>query len=374
MDERKLFPDAIQLLKELITIPSFSREEEHSAAQIEQFLSAKEINTFRCGNNVFAFNKYFNDAKPSIILNSHHDTVKPNSAYTKNPFEPILEDGRLYGLGSTDAGGSLVSLIACFIIINYHQSKNLEYNVVLAATAEEEVSGENGIVLVLRDPDFQKALHKNSFAIIGEPTGLDLAIAEKGLMVLDCEVKGRAGHAARDEGVNAIYKAMKLINWFQTFGFEKVSDFLGPVKMTVTSLETQNKSHNIIPASCNFVVDVRSNELYSNEEILSIINDEAMRIFPPGEVVIKARSLRLRSTMIDEHHPVVIAGKSLGKKVYGSPTLSDKALVGIPALKCGPGNSAQSHSADEFININDIKEGISFYIELIEKVNKSFKA
>ncbi len=250
--------DAISLLKQLIQIPSFSKEENITADIIENFLQSKNIETKRHLNNIWAVNKYSDPDKPILLLNSHHDTVKPNSGYTFDPFLPIEKDGKLYGLGSNDAGGSLVSLIATFIY--FHEQKNLSYNFILAATAEEEISGSNGIESLLQHKEFSKFAGR-LLAVVGEPTNMQMAVAEKGLLVLNCKANGKAGHAARNEGENAIYKACKDIEWFHNYQFDKVSDLLGSVKMTITSIETENKAHNIVPASCSFVADIRVNEL-----------------------------------------------------------------------------------------------------------------
>lgn len=344
---------AIFLLKELIAIPSFSKEEDKTASIIEIFLQSCGIKTERHLNNVWAKSKFFDASKPTILLNSHHDTVKPNKGYTLDPFSPIEKDGKLYGLGSNDAGGCLVSLIAAFI--HFYEKENLKYNLILAATAEEEISGTNGVESLL------PLLGKIDCAIVGEPTLLQMAVAERGLMVLDCTAYGKAGHAARNEGVNALYKSIKDIEWFQNFQLEKVSELLGPSKMTVTVIETDNKAHNVIPAQCKYVVDVRVNELYTFEEILEIIQKNTRNEVQP-------RSTRLRSTSIALDHPLVQAGTTLGKTCYGSPTTSDKALMTFPALKIGPGDSARSHTADEYIFVNEIKEGIEFYIQLLERV------
>jgi acetylornithine deacetylase len=343
---------AIDLLKELIAIPSFSKEEEKTASAIESFLQSHGIKTERHLNNVWAKNKFFDSSKPTILLNSHHDTVKPNKGYTLDPFTTIEKDGKIYGLGSNDAGGCLVSLIATFI---HFFEKDLKYNLILAATAEEEISGKNGVESLL------PLLGKIDCAIVGEPTLLQMAVAERGLMVLDCTAHGKAGHAARNEGENALYKALKDIEWFQNFQLEKVSELLGPSKMTVTVIETDNKAHNVVPAQCKYVVDVRVNELYTFEEILGIIRKNIQSEVQP-------RSTRLRSTSISLDHLLVQAGKTLGKSCYGSPTTSDKALMPFPALKIGPGDSARSHTADEYIFVNEVNEGIEFYIRLLEEV------
>ncbi|MCP9753381.1 M20/M25/M40 family metallo-hydrolase [Ferruginibacter sp. HRS2-29] len=355
-----LYEDAVKLLQQLISIPSLSREEDKTALAIENFLHQKNIVADRAMNNVWATNRFFDASRPSILLNSHHDTVPANSKYSNDPFDPKIEEGKLFGLGSTDAGASLVSLLACFIY--FYEKKDLPFNIVFAASAEEEISGANGIEKLFSEKSFNDLFkNENSFAIVGEPTQLELAVAEKGLLVLDCTANGKAGHAAREEGDNAIYKAIAAIEWFKAYRFDKVSPLLGEVKMTVTSIHTENKAHNVVPATCSFVVDVRVTEMYTHQEIIQTINQYV-------EVDVKARSTRLRSSYITEDHPVIRAGKKLGKKIYGSPTLSDKALIPLPALKCGPGFSAQSHSADEFVLLNDIKQGVGFYIELLEEL------
>lgn len=344
---------AISLLKELISTPSFSKEEDKTAAAIENFLQSNGIKTERHLNNVWAKNKFFDEAKSTILLNSHHDTVKPNKGYTLDPFSPTEKNGKLYGLGSNDAGGCLVSLIATFL--HFYQHEHLKHNLILAVTAEEEISGKNGIEVLL------PYLGKIDSAIVGEPTLLQMAVAERGLMVLDCVSHGIAGHAARCEGENALYKAITDIEWFKNFQLEKVSPLLGPSKMTVTVIETDNRAHNIIPSQCRFVVDVRVNELYSFEEILTTIKANVQSDVQP-------RSTRLKSTTISLEHPLVTAGKNLGKTCYGSPTTSDKALMPFPALKIGPGDSARSHTADEYIYVDEIKEGIEFYIQLLNQL------
>lgn len=345
--------DAIWLLKELIATPSFSKEEEKTAGIIARFFAARDIAATWVGNNIFALNKYFDKTKPTILLNSHHDTVKPNPQYTKDPFSPIEEDGKLFGLGSNDAGGCLVSLIAAFLY--FYERPDLKYNIIIAATAEEEISGTGGIEYTL------KYLPQIDCAIVGEPTQMQMAVAERGLMVLDCISHGKAGHAARNEGENAIYKALKDIEWFNSYQFNKVSDLLGPSRMNVTVIETENKAHNVVPAVCKFVVDTRINELYSFEEILDTIKANVT-------CEVKPRSTRLRSTSIPLDHPLVKAGLDLGRSYYGSPTTSDKALMPFPALKIGPGDSARSHTADEYIYIEELKNGVELYIQLLNKV------
>lgn len=348
-----LYSQAIDLLKKLIATPSFSKEEDKTAAILNSFFELQSIPAKTFLNNVWIKNKYFDSSKPSILLNSHHDTVKPNKGYTVDPFSAINKEGKLYGLGSNDAGGSLVSLVAVFL--HFYESNDLKYNLILAATAEEEISGQNGIEALLPQ------LGQIDFAIVGEPTQMQMAIAERGLMVLDCVSHGIAGHAAREEGKNAIYKAMKDIQWFESFRFEKISDLLGPVKMSVTVVETDNKAHNVIPAHCKYVVDTRVNELYSFEEVLAVIRNNV-------KSDVQARSTRLKSSSIAINHPIVRAGLKLERKYYGSPTTSDKALMNFPALKMGPGDSARSHTADEYIHIDEIKEGIDLYIRLLEQV------
>ena len=350
----ELAEESIGLLKKLIAVPSFSREEHETAQIIELFLKQHGIRTYTKMNNIWAYNKYYDASKPTILLNSHHDTVKPNSGYTRDPFSPDEEGGKLYGLGSNDAGGCLVSLIAVFLY--FYEQENLKYNFCLAATAEEEISGNNGLELVLPD------LGPLEFAIVGEPTQMNLAIAERGLMVLDCTVYGKAGHAAREEGENAIYKALKDIEWFRTYRFAKVSELFGPLKMSVTIINAGSQ-HNVVPAQCDFTVDVRVTDAYRNEEVLEII-----RKYVSCEV--KPRSIRLKPSSISKKHPIVQAGTALGRTTYGSPTTSDQALLDIPSLKLGPGESGRSHMADEFIYLDEIREGIDLYIKILEKIVK----
>lgn len=349
----QLYQDALSLLKELIATPSFSREEDQTAGIITRFLGTRDIVHTRVGNNVFALSRHFNPAQPTILLNSHHDTVKPNPGYTRDPFQPAEEDGKLYGLGSNDAGGCLVSLIATFLY--FYQQEGMRYNLALAATAEEEISGTGGIEKTL------PYLPAIDCAIVGEPTKLDLAIAERGLMVLDCVSRGRAGHAARREGENALYKALRDIEWFRTYQFSRRSEWLGENQMTVTVIETTNKAHNVVPDECRFVVDTRIHEGYTFEEVLEIVRQKVSCTVTP-------RSTRLRSTSISPEHPLVRAGQTLGKTCYGSPTTSDKALMPFPALKMGPGDSARSHTADEYIYREEIRDGINTYIQLLKQL------
>lgn len=350
--------EAILRLRELIAVPSFSREEEGTAALIFSFLEAEQVTAHQYLNNIWAVHKHFDPGKPTLLLNSHHDTVKPNPQYTRAPFAPEIEAGKLYGLGSNDAGGCLITLLSTFLY--FKEQKDLPYNLIFAATAEEEISGKNGIEALLQHQQFTASLlgSKITAAIVGEPTLLQMAIAERGLMVLDAAAHGKAGHAAREEGENAVYKALKDIEWFRNYRFEKISPFLGPVKMNVTVIETENKAHNMVPAVCKFVVDVRINELYTFDEVLDIITSHI-------ESEIAPRSMRLRSSMIALDHPLVKAGLQLGIPYYGSPTTSDKALMDFPALKMGPGDSARSHSADEFIYLDEIRDGIESYIKLL---------
>lgn len=344
---------AISLLKELIATPSFSKEEDQTAGILCRFLGERGIVHYRSGNNVWAKNKFYDANKPTILLNSHHDTVKPNKGYTLDPFSPIEKDGKLFGLGSNDAGGSLVSLLTTFI--HYYDKQDLKYNLIIAATAEEEISGTGGIEALLPE------LGKIDCAVVGEPTQMQMAVAEKGLLVLDCIAHGKAGHAAREEGENALYKALKDIEWISSYRFPKVSDLLGPVKMSVTVIETDNKQHNVVPAQCKFVIDVRVNELYTHEEIIETVKQHI-------QSEVKPRSTRLRSSSIALEHPLVKSGIDLGRTYYGSPTTSDKALMPFPALKMGPGDSARSHTADEYIYVDEIRNGIDLYIQLLNRV------
>ena len=353
----ELFSDAVNLLKQLINIPSFSKEEDKTADCLEAFFQKKNIKSTRYLNNVWAVNKHFNPNKATLLLNSHHDTVKPNKGYTLNPFEAIEKEGKLYGLGANDAGGPLVSLLSTFI---HFYEADLPFNIIFAGTAEEEISGRNGIEILL------KHLPKIDCAIVGEPTLLKMAVAEKGLLVLDCKAHGKAGHAARSEGVNALYVAVKDINWLRTHHFPKVSSLLGPVHIEVTSINTPNQAHNIVPSECSFLIDIRVNELYSFEEIISIIKEHINSQIQP-------RSIRLRPSFIETDHPLVVAGRILNISSYGSPTCSDMALMDFPSLKIGPGDSARSHTADEYIFIDEIKEGIKTYIQLLEGFGAQLK-
>lgn len=352
----ELQTEAIALLKQLIAIPSFSKEEDKTADVIAAYMGSKSIPVNRLRNNIWAKNRTFDAGKPTILLNSHHDTVRPNKAYTLDPFRPLEKDGKLFGLGSNDAGGCLVSLMAAFI--HFYEQEGLTHNLILAATAEEEISGHNGIELLL------PTLGEIAFGIVGEPTMLQLAVAEKGLLVLDCVSRGKPGHAAREEGENAIYNAYRDIEWFHTYRAPKISDLLGPVKMSVTVIDTDNQAHNVVPSLCRFVVDVRVNELYTFEELLVLIRSAVACEVTP-------RSLRMRSSSIPVTHPIVQSGLRLGRTCYGSPTTSDKALMSFPTLKTGPGDSARSHTADEYIYPDEIRSGIEGYIALLNPVLNS---
>ncbi len=344
--------DAIALLKELIATPSFSKEENDTADLLCAFFARHEIPFSRVGNNIYARNKNYHSSRKSILLNSHHDTVRPNKAYTIDPFTPLIRDGKLFGLGSNDAGGCLVSLAAVFLY--YYDHPDPKHNIVFAASAEEEISGVNGIELVL------PYLGQIDFGIVGEPTQLEMAVAERGLMVIDCIASGRPGHAARNEGENALYKALEDIDWIRKYRFDKKSDLLGETRMSVTVIDTENKQHNVVPAQCKFVIDVRVNELYSFDEILDALRLNLKSSYKP-------RTTRMKSTSIALDHPLVKAGLRLGKKYYGSPTTSDKALMPFPALKMGPGDSARSHTADEYIYVEEINTGITSYIKLLDE-------
>ncbi len=345
--------EAIDLLKTLIAIPSFSKEEDKTALVLTQFFADRGIPTNRVKNNIWVTNLHFDSNKPSLLLNSHHDTVQPNKGYSLEPFNAFEQDGKVYGLGSNDAGGCLVSLIATFLY--FYAQTNLPYNIVLVASAEEEISGQDGIELVLPQ------LPTIDCGIVGEPTQMEMAIAERGLLVLDIVATGKPGHAAREEGESALYKILPDVEWFKSFQFDKVSPLLGKVKMSVTVIETDNKQHNVVPSTCRLIVDVRVNELYTLEEIVTTVQQHVKSTVTP-------RSVRLRSTNISVDHPLVKCGSALGKNYFGSATSSDKALMPFPTLKMGPGDSARSHTADECIYINEIEEGIVTYIQLLEKM------
>lgn len=353
MTLQELTNDAVSLLKQLIETPSFSSEEDQTASLIETWFKRYDITYKRIGNNVWATNTYFDASKPNMLLNSHHDTVKPNTAYTKDPFKAIVEDGKLYGLGSNDAGGCLVSLIATFTYFYNH--KDLKYNLILVASAEEESSGPNGLNSML------KIIPKIDVAIVGEPTLMNLAVAEKGLVVFDAKVKGTASHAAHPNDDNPIYKVIETLQWFKDLKFKKSSVALGDVKLTVTQINA-GKQHNVVPNEVDLVIDVRVNDKYTNAEIADFLQKNA-----PCDSIIP-RSLHLNSSSIPVSHDLVKAGIAMGRTTYGSPTLSDQAWLSCKSLKLGPGDSTRSHSADEYIYLHEIEEGINMYVELLNRV------
>ncbi len=350
MDKKQLTEKALDLLKELISIQSFSSEEDKTADTIEDWFKAFDIPFQREINNVYVVNKHYDARKPTLLLNSHHDTVQPNSAYTKDPFQPHIEDGKLYGLGSNDAGGALVSLIATFT--HFYSEENLSHNLLLVASMEEESSGDNSLRGLL------PKLPKIDVAIVGEPTLMQLAIAEKGLVVFDAQIKGTPSHAAHPNDDNPIYNSIEVLEWFKNYKFDKVSEALGEVKLTVTQINA-GVQHNAVPAQVDIVIDVRVNDKYTNQEIADILIAEA-----PCEL--QPRSLRLNSSAIAKEHPLVQSGIALGRETYGSPTLSDQAALTCQSLKLGPGDSTRSHSADEFIYVKEVEDGIDLYIRLLE--------
>lgn len=344
------FYEAVDILKTMISRPSFSREEKELADWLQEYWQNAGHTVHRKGNNLWLFSSSYDNSKPLLMINSHIDTVKPVSGWTKDPFSPEeTEDDKLYGLGSNDAGASLVSLYETFILLS---QKEQPYNLVFVASCQEEVSGLDGMTSVIPE------LPPVTFAVVGEPTGLQPAIAEKGLMVLDCETKGKAGHAARNEGINAITLAIKDIEWFNAYQFPEQSTLLGPVKMSVTMIQAGTQ-HNVIPDRCCFTVDVRSNEFYLNEQLYHLIKEQVS-----CEVV--PRSFRLNSSKTDVNHPFVQRALLMGKKPFGSPTTSDQAVMPFPSVKIGPGNSARSHSADEFIYLSEIREAIDTYVRLLD--------
>jgi len=343
----------IALLKEMIEVSSVSREETSVADLIERKFQKWNLDPQRLHNNLWVRNEDWDDKKPVILLNSHVDTVRPANGWTYDPLKACVEGDRITGLGSNDAGASVVSLLGTFLF--FHQRKNLPYNLIFCASAEEEISGINGMTSVIAQ------IGKIDLAIVGEPTRMQMAIAEKGLLVLDVEAKGKAGHAARNEGENAIYKAIEDIKALREYRFPLESVVLGPVKMTVTQIEAGHQ-HNMIPDSCKFVVDVRTNEFYSNKEVFEVISG-----LLKSEV--KARSFRLNSSGIKADHPFIKRGLELGLTAFGSPTTSDQAVIPYPSVKIGPGDSARSHTANEFIFMSEIKEGIKIYIDLLKNLN-----
>lgn len=339
------------LLKELIKIPSFSREEKAATYFLQAEMEKMGLEVARFGNNLWTKSPFWDDSKPTILLNAHIDTVKPTHSWSENPFVPIEKEGKIFGLGSNDDGGSLVALFATFLQL---KSTQQPYNLTFAISAEEEIGGANGMKIL------QKQLPKIDLAIVGEPTNMAMAIAEKGLLVLDCESTGKAGHAARNEGENAIYKALQDIEWFRSHRFDRVSKLLGEVKMAVTMINAGN-SHNVVPDKCTFVVDIRTNEHYTNLEILEIVRQNVSCQVTP-------RSTNLNSSQIAMNHPVVQRGLQLGLPIFGSPTMSDQVHLACPTLKIGVGDSARSHTADEFVFANEIDEGIKIYTQLLENL------
>jgi acetylornithine deacetylase len=340
--------EAVELLKKLIATPSVSRDESRAADIIEEYMTSRGLAPRREANNVFAVCDDYDESKPTMLLNAHIDTVKPVATWTRDPFAPEIDGDRLYGLGSNDCGGGLTALLQAY---RAGLRRKREYNIVYVASAEEEVSGSEGIVRVL------PLLPEIDVAMVGEPTGMQPAIAEKGLMVIDGTAHGRSGHAARDEGINAINKALDDLIWLRDYRFERVSRLLGAVKMSVTVI-TAGTQHNVVPDECRFVIDVRTNELYDNREVFDIIRSHL-------HSDVKARSFRLNSSGIDARHPLVRRMTDMGMRPFGSPTLSDQALMPFPSLKLGPGESCRSHSADEFICISEIAQAIETYLMLI---------
>ena len=352
MNNNLLYHQAIQLLEKMISFPSISGNEKQVADHVESFLNTQLVPTTRKYNNIWCYNKYFDAKKPSILLNSHLDTVKPNEQYQLDPFNPTIKDGRIYGLGSNDAGGALVALTATFL--HFYAQKDLPFNLCLATTAEEENSGQKGIKCILNE------LMPIAFAIVGEPTTMQIAIAEKGSMVLDCMATGKSGHAAREEGINAIYKAIKDIQWFSTYIFPVEADLPNPVKMTVTQIHA-GLQHNVVPGECAFTVDIRFDHSYTVKEIMNVIRNHTF-------CDINIRPNILTPSAIDVLHPLVKAGIAIGRRTYISPTSSDQGWLDMPSVKIGPGDSARSHMADEFIFLAEIEQGISIYIELLESI------
>lgn len=356
MEYSPYYSEVLLLLQNLIKTQSFSREENHTADIIENFFISHGVEAHRLMNNVWVYSDNYDNSKPTLLLNSHHDTVKPNRDWTRDPFQPDIEDDVLYGLGSNDAGASLVSLIACFLSIH---KENLPFNIIMAATAEEEIAGKNGIETTVPQ------LGGIDFAIIGEPTTLEMAVAERGLMVLDCTVYGKSGHAARTIGINVIEKAIPCLEWFRTYSFPKVSETLGIVKMSVTQIQAGTQ-HNVIPDRCTFVVDIRLNDCYTHQEVFDIIAAAC-------GCEISARSMRLKPSSITADHPLVQAANALHIPTFASPTMSDQALLSIPSVKIGPGMSERSHTADEFVKLSELNNGIAVYIALIHQLRNIYE-
>jgi acetylornithine deacetylase len=352
--------NAIELLQRLIATPSLSGNEEGTADILATELTERGIEVRRHHNNIWALSRGYDAKKPTLMLNSHQDTVKPSSAYTRNPFEPTIEDGKLYGLGSNDAGASLVTLLTTFC--NNYDTSALPYNLLLALTAEEENMGERGMRSFL--PHLAEQGIKVDMVLVGEPTSMKAATAERGLVVLDCTAHGKSGHAARNEGENAIYKAMCDIERLRNFRFERTSEQLGEIKISVTQI-TAGTQHNIVPDECRFVADVRTTDAYSNEEVVAILQ-EAL------ECDAVPRSTRVRASAIALSHPLVIAAKAIGCEAFVSPTTSDRAIMqGLAALKMGVGDSSRSHTADEYVLVSEIEEGITIYQKLLDELKQT---
>ena len=349
MTQEQYVSDAVELLKKLIATPSVSRNEKDAADIMEQTIRSYGFEPQREANNLWIIDPHYDESRPTLLLNAHIDTVKPVASWSRNPFSPDVEDGVLYGLGSNDCGGGLCSLLQIFRMLT---EKPQSYNLIYLASAEEEVSGKDGITRAL------PLLPHIDLAIVGEPTGMNPAIAEKGLMVLDVIAHGKSGHAARNEGVNAIYEALDDMRWIRDYKFEKVSEFLGPTKMTLTVVNAGTQ-HNVIPDKCTMLVDIRTNEFYDNEEVYEFIRQHL-------KSEVKAHSFRLKSSRIDPEHPLIRKCVAMGMKPFGSPTLSDQALMHFPSFKLGPGESSRSHSANEFIRISEIRDAIAKYETLLD--------
>ena len=349
MTQEQYVSDAVQLLKKLIATPSVSRNEKDAADIMEQTIRSYGFEPQREANNLWIIDPHYDESRPTLLLNAHIDTVKPVASWSRDPFSPDVEDGVLYGLGSNDCGGGLCSLLQIFRMLT---EKPQNYNLIYLASAEEEVSGKDGITRAL------PLLPHIDLAIVGEPTGMNPAVAEKGLMVLDVIAHGKSGHAARNEGVNAIYEALDDMCWIRDYKFEKVSEFLGPTKMTLTVVNAGTQ-HNVIPDKCTMLVDIRTNEFYDNEEVYEFIRQHL-------KSEVKAHSFRLKSSRIDPEHPLIRKCVAIGMKPFGSPTLSDQALMHFPSFKLGPGESSRSHSANEFIRISEIRDAIAKYETLLD--------
>ncbi|MFI3306328.1 MAG: M20/M25/M40 family metallo-hydrolase [Rikenellaceae bacterium] len=350
---------ALELLKELIATPSHSREEGATASIIERWLNDRGVETLRRGNNILARSKGFDESsKSTLLMNSHHDTVRPAASYTRDPYSPDIEDGRLFGLGSNDAGGSVVGLVSAFVA-HYPTSDELPFNILLAITAEEEVMGEGGI------RSLYDLLGCVDFAIVGEPTGLNAAVGERGLVVLDCVAEGRSGHAARDEGDNALYRAVRDIEKLRTYRFDRCSELLGEIRLTTTMIECGTQ-HNVVPDKCRFVVDCRTTDAYTNQEMVDLLAEEL-------ESSVTPRSTRIGASALDPNHPLLLAAKGLGAEPYVSPTTSDMALMPWPSLKIGVGESARSHTADEWVGVDEVVAGVEFYTKYIDKLAEIYE-